>query len=132
MGAVKKRTQPRKSKLAALDEAQQEIRQLHGREEGPEEAQGRPSGEGRLKQRRYQLWTAAEDTALRELPAQGVDPRKIAIRLRRTATGVRYRLQKLGIAFPGASQPTALPAKTKLPVQKTLSYPARGLRAKDS
>ena len=78
-----------------------------------------------MKQRRYQLWTAAEDTALRELPAQGVDPRKIAIRLRRTATGVRYRLQKLGIAFPGASQPTALPAKTKLPVQKTLSYPAR-------
>jgi hypothetical protein len=49
--------------------------------------------------RHNHLWTSQEDAALRDMVAQGVHPRRIAVRLRRTRSGIRGRASRLGLTF---------------------------------
>jgi hypothetical protein len=52
-----------------------------------------------MKGRRSYLWTPEEDAALREMVAQGLHPRRIAIRLRRTRSGIMGRVSRLGLTM---------------------------------
>jgi hypothetical protein len=48
-----------------------------------------------MKGRRSHLWTPEEDAALREMVAQGLHPLRIAIRLRRSRSGIMGRVSRL-------------------------------------
>jgi hypothetical protein len=45
-------------------------------------------------------WTSADDERLRELVVEGMDARKLAIELNRTATAVRSRAFRLNLTIP--------------------------------
>jgi hypothetical protein len=50
--------------------------------------------------RRNYFWSEAEDAKLRAFAQNGVYVRNIAIRLKRTPTGVRRRAKQLGLSLP--------------------------------
>jgi hypothetical protein len=58
-------------------------------------------------------WTSKDDDQLRALAASGENPGAIALRLNRSAAGVRKRAMDLGIKLAGSKRQLGLKAKGK-------------------
>ena len=69
--------------------------------------------EGKEMMGRRSTWTSKDDDLLRALAASGENSAAIAVRLNRTAAGIRKRATSLGIGLAGSRKAPGLKAKGK-------------------
>ncbi len=77
--------------------------------------------EGKEMMGRRSTWTSKDDDLLRALAASGENSAAIAVRLNRTAAGIRKRATSLGIGLAGSRK--ALGLKSEGEVTKTGPHP---------
>ncbi len=69
--------------------------------------------EGKEVMGKHSTWTSKDDYQLRALAASGENSAAIAVRLNRTAAGVRRRAMDLGLRLAGSKRELGLKAKGK-------------------
>jgi hypothetical protein len=83
--------------------------------------------EGKEMMGRRSTWTSKDDDLLRALAASGENSAAIAVRLNRTAAGIRKRATSLGIGLAGSRKALGLKAKGKWQKQGHTPQAANGL-----